>query len=151
MTYYEDVEPGTEIEIGRHTPSREEIISFAKQWDPQPFHLDEEAARDSVMGGLSASSCHTYSISSLIFSRSENKLQTSAMLGLEMRFPAPVRPDEELTLIEVFVSKRVSSSRPGYGIVSSRSNLRNARGEDVMVMQSNFLVERRADESGAGA
>ena len=91
------------------------------------------------------------SISSLIFSRSENKLQTSAMLGLEMRFPAPVRPDEELTLIEVFVSKRVSSSRPAYGIVSSRSNLRNARGEDVMVMQSNFLVERRADESGAGA
>jgi acyl dehydratase len=149
MEYYEDVEPGTEIEIGRHTPSREEIITFARQWDPQPFHLDEEAARDSVMGGLSASSCHTYSISSLIFSRSENKLRTAAMLGLEMRFPAPVRPDEELTLIEVFVSKRESNSRPAYGIVTSRSNMRNARGEDVMVMQSSFLVERRADEPGA--
>lgn len=143
--YYEDVEPGQEVEIGRHTPSRDEIITFAQKWDPQPFHLDDEAGRDSVMGGLSASSCHTYSISSLIFSRSERKLQAAAMLGLQMKFPAPVRPDEELTLLETCNSKRVSASRPGFGIISSRSILRNARGEDVLVMESNFLVTCRGE------
>ena len=141
--YYDDVVLGREVEIGRHTPSREEIISFASQWDPQPFHLDEEAGRNSVMGGLSASSCHTYSISSLIYSRSEAKLQTAAMLGLQMKFPAPVRPDEELTLFEICDEKRVSASRPGFGIISSRTTMRNERGEDVMVMESNFLVARR--------
>ena len=77
MEYFEDIELGVEHEVGRHTPSRDEIIRFARQWDPQPFHVDEEAARASVFGGLSASSCHTYSISSLIFSRSPTRLRTA--------------------------------------------------------------------------
>ncbi|MAG31315.1 MAG: acyl dehydratase [Deltaproteobacteria bacterium] len=143
MDYFEDIEIGSEREIGRHTPSRKEIISFAKQWDPQPFHVDEGAARLSLFGGLSASSCHTYSITSLIFSRSDEKLKTSAMLGLEMQFPTPVRPDEELTMLETYLEKRESRSRPGLGIVKSRSILRNPRGEEVMRMQSTFMVERR--------
>jgi acyl dehydratase len=146
FAYFEDVEIGPEFEIGRHTPSRDEIITFARQWDPQPFHVDEDAARRSVMGGLCASSCHTYSISSLIFSRSENRLQTAAMLGLEMRFPHAVRPDEELILSEEFLEKRTSASRPDYGIVRSRTTLRNARGEEVMVMESSFLVDRRPSD-----
>ncbi len=100
------------------------------------------------MGGLSASSCHTYSISSLIYSRSDEKLRTAAMLGLEMRFPNAVRPDEELTLFEKFLDKRVSSSRPRYGVVSSETVMRNERGEDVMVMTSSYLVERRDVEGG---
>ena len=145
MDYYEDVEPGTEFEIGRHTPSKEEIISFATQWDPQPFHMDDEAGRQSLMGGLSASSCHTYSISSLIYSKSVHKLKTAAMLGLQMKFPTPVRPDQELTLFETYVAKRVSNSRPGLGIITSRTCLRNPEGDDVMVMESNFLVEARGD------
>ena len=145
MDYFEDIEPGTEIEIGRHTPSKDEIITFARQWDPQPFHLDEEAGRQSVMGGLSASSCHTYSISSLIYSRSDQKLKTAAMLGMQMKFPTPVRPDQELTLFETYLAKRVSKSRPGLGIITSRGALRNPKGEDVMVMESNFLVERRIE------
>lgn len=141
--FFEDIVLGREAEIGRHTPTRDEIIEFARQWDPQPFHLDEEAGRASPMGGLSASSCHTYSISSLIYSRSDEKLRTAAMLGLEMRFPNAVRPDEELTLFEKFLDKRVSNSRPEYGIVSSETVMRNARGEDVMVMTSSYLVLRR--------
>jgi len=141
--YFEDIVIGDEVEIGRHTPSRDEIVDFARQWDPQPFHLDEEAGRRSPMGGLSASSCHTYSISSLIYSRSDEKLHTAAMLGLEMRFPHPVRPEEELTLFERFVDKRVSNSRPQFGVVSGESVMRNARGEDVFVMSSSYLVVRR--------
>jgi acyl dehydratase len=141
--YFEDIEIGRRVEIGRHTPTRDEIIAFARQWDPQPFHLDEAAGRASPMGGLSASSCHTYSISSLIYSRSDEKLRTAAMLGLEMRFPSAVRPDEELTLFEKFTEKRVSNSRPRYGVVSSETVMENQRGEEVMVMRSNYLVERR--------
>lgn len=143
MTYFEDIELGLEHEVGRHTPSRDEIIAFAKQWDPQPFHIDEEAARTSIYGGLSASSCHTYSISSLIFSRSEPRLRTTAMLGMKVTFPTPVRPDQELTLTETFLDKRVSRSRPKLGIVKSRTTLRNPAGEDVMRLQSSYLVERR--------
>ena len=99
------------------------------------------------MGGLSASSCHTYSISSLIYSRSDEKLHTAAMLGLQMRFPNPVRPDEELTLFEKFTDKRVSKSRPAFGVVSSESVIRNERGEDVMVMTSSYLVARREGQA----
>jgi acyl dehydratase len=145
---FEDIELGREVEIGRHTPTRDEIVDFARQWDPQPFHLDEAAGRASPMGGLSASSCHTYSISSLIYSRSDEKLRTVAMLGLEMRFPNAVRPDEELTLVRKLLDKRVSSSRPRYGVVSSETVMRNERGEDVMVMTSSYLVERRDVEGG---
>lgn len=142
-SYFEDIVLDRRVEIGRHTPSRDEIVDFARQWDPQPFHLDEAAGRRSPMGGLSASSCHTYAISSLIYSRSAHKLRTAAMLGLKMRFPNAVRPDEELTLFERYITKRVSRSRPDFGIVSSETLMRNARSEDVMVMKSSYLVERR--------
>ena len=147
MDYYEDVTPGQELVIGSHTPSKEEIISFARQWDPQPFHLDEEAGRQSVMGGLSASSCHTYAISALVYSKSVHKLKTAAMLGMHVRFPTPVRPQQELTLIETYLDKRESKSRSGFGIVTSRTCLRNPAGEDVMIMESNFLVELRGETS----
>jgi acyl dehydratase len=148
MLYFEDIEIGQEKEVGRHTPSRDEIISFARQWDPQPFHLDEAAANASVFEGLSASSCHTYSICSLIFSRSVPRLKTAAMLGLEVRFPVPVRPDEELTMSETFLEKRPSASRPSLGVVKSRTSLRNPRGDEVMRMESSYLVERRVGEAG---
>ena len=144
MHYFEDVVIGQEIEIGRHTPTRDEIVEFARQWDPQPFHMDEDAARNSVMGGLCASSCHTYAISALIHSRRPTRLKTAAMLGMEVRFPHPVRPDEELTLIELPLEKRVSKSRPEVGVVRSRTRLQSEVGADVMWMETSFLVERRS-------
>ena len=143
MLYFEDVPVGQEIEIGRYTPSRDEIVSFAMQWDPQPFHIDEEAAKASLLGGLSASSCHTYAISSLIYARGNHKLHTTAMMGLEMSFPHPVRPDEELVLRESFLSARVSTSRPGQGVVQSRSTLLNEREEAVLVRTAHYLVACR--------
>ena len=145
--YFEDYCVGESQLTESHTVTEQEIIDYARRWDPQPFHLDEEAGRASPMGGLSASSCHTYSISSLIYSRSDEKLHTAAMLGLQMRFPNPVRPDEELTLFEKFTDKRVSKSRPAFGVVSSESVIRNERGEDVMVMTSSYLVARREGQA----
>lgn len=150
MRYFEDIEVGRTLEIGRHRVSKQEIMTFASQWDPQPFHLDEAAARDSVFGELTASSCHTYSISSLIFSRAGAlKSKTAAMLGMKLRFPAPVRPGDELTMYETCLDKRVSRSRPRYGIVKSRATLVNAAEQAVMVLQSSFLVERRDAEATA--
>lgn len=143
MRYYEDLEVGATREIGRHAVSREEIVGFAEQWDPQPFHVDEEAARRSVFQGLTASSCHTYSISSLIFSRCPERTRTAAMLGLKMNFPNPVRPGDELILRETCLDKRVSRSRPEYGVVKSRTSMVNTAGDEVMVMQSSYFVERR--------
>ncbi|MCP4907005.1 MAG: acyl dehydratase [bacterium] len=146
MNCYEDIVLGVEFEIGRHTPSKEEIITFARQWDPQPFHLDEEAGRQSAIGALCASSCHTYAISSLIHSRSPHRLKTAAMLGMQMAFPAPVLPDEELAMYETYLDKRTSISRPGFGIVTSLTCIRNSSGDDVLTMKSSFLVERSGDD-----
>lgn len=144
MRYFEDIAVGETVEVGSHVVSKEEIVRFAEQWDPQPFHVDEAAARESVFGELTASSCHTYSISSLIFSRAGDlKSKTAAMLGMKMNFPNPVRPGDALTMRETCIDKRVSISRPRYGIVKSRAELVNGRGEPVMVMQSSFMVERR--------
>lgn len=148
MLYFEEVPVGQEIEIGRYKPSRDEIISFAKKWDPQPFHIDEEAANASLLGGLSASSCHTYAISSLIYAEGNQKLRTTAMMGLEMNFPHPVRPDEELVLMEHFLDARLSKSRPGQGVVQSRSTLLNERGEAVLVRTAHYLVACRPKEMG---
>ncbi len=80
----------------------------------------------------------------LIFNRRRGRLETAVMLGLEMRFPVPVRPGDELTRRQICVEKRRSKSRPGLGIVKSRTALSNAAGDEVMVMVSNFLVEVRA-------
>ncbi len=146
--YFEDIEPRRTIVVGRYRVTREEIVRFAEQWDPQPFHVDEEAARDSLYGGLSASSCHTYAISSLISSQFPDRARAVAMLGLKMSFPTAVRPGDELTLRETCLDCRISRSRPAFGIVKSRTTLSNGAGEEVMVMQSSYLVERRNGERG---
>jgi acyl dehydratase len=143
MRYFEDVDEGDARELGEHLVSREEIVRFASEWDPQPFHVDEEQAVRSVFGGLTASSCHTFAISSLIFSRDPSSLAVAAMLGLNLRFPNPVRPGDVLHLRDECVEKRLSSSRPGLGLVKSRTTLRNQADDEVMVMESSYLVRCR--------
>ncbi len=143
MLYYEDLTLGETRELGSHEVSETEIIDFAQAWDPQPFHVDAEAAEASVFRGLTASSCHTYSISSLISSRSPDQVAAAAMMGLELRFPEPVRPGDVLVLRNTPLEKRLSASKPGHGVVRSRTTLTNARGADVFVMESSYLVRCR--------
>ncbi|MFP8875222.1 MAG: MaoC/PaaZ C-terminal domain-containing protein [Myxococcota bacterium] len=144
MRHYEDFEVGDITEIGNHTVSREEIIGFARQWDPQPFHVDEEFAADSMFGGLIASSCHTYSITGLINFHSPERVASVAMLNTEMRFPNPVRPGDVLCLRSECVEKRLSDSRPGVGIMKTRSTLVDQDEQEKLVMNSVFLIRRRA-------
>ena len=143
MLFYEDLRVGEARELGAHRVTRDEIVRFAREWDPQPFHVDEEAARRSVFGGLTASSCHTYSISSLISSRSDERVAAAAMMSLSLRFPEPVRPDDDLVLRNTTLEKRESESKPGHGVVRSRTTLVNARGQEVFVMDATYLVRRR--------
>lgn len=146
MRYFEDLDEGEIRQLGSYTPTREEIIRFATDWDPQPFHIDEEKAAQSVFRGLTASSCHTYSISSRIFSQHPMPMAVAAMLGLSLRFPVPVRPGDQLQLADECLEKRLSESRPGYGIVKSRTTMRNAQGEETLVMESSYLVHCRPSE-----
>ena len=143
MRYFEDIEVGDVRELGQHEVSREEILRFAREWDPQPFHVDEGAAEQSVFGGLTASSCHTYAVSSLIFSGNADRAATAAMLGLELSFPKPVRPGSVLTLCDACIEKRLSRSRPGFGVLKSRTALVDQEGDEVFVMTSSYLVTCR--------
>jgi len=143
MLFFEDIEPGPARELGEHAVSREEIVRFASEWDPQPFHLDEEQANRSVFGGLTASSSQPYAISALIFSKHPERLAVAAMLGLTLGFPEPVRPADVLRLRDQCTGKRLSRSRPGHGVVKSRTALVNQADREVFVLESSYMVRCR--------
>ena len=144
MRYFEDFVVGEKITIGSVRVTREEIVEFAKRYDPQPFHIDEEAARNSIYGGLTGSSPHTFALSSQIHHQSQDEIALVANLGSEnLRFSAPLRPDDEIKMMTECQATRISKSRPGIGIVTTRTMLLNQRDETVMDMTTSFMVERR--------
>jgi acyl dehydratase len=143
VRYYEDFAVGESRLIGHYQASREEIIAFAREWDPQPFHTDEAAANASVFGGLTGSSCHTYAIAAKILHRNPEKVAVLANLATELRFPEPLRPDERLTQTSECVDKRLSHSRPGTGVVTTLSRLTNPRGGVVLEMKTVVLMQCR--------
>ena len=144
MRYFEDFVVGQKITVGSIRVTREEIVEFAKRYDPQPFHIDEEAARVSIFGGLTGSSTHTFALSSQIHHQGGDEIALVANLGSEnLRFPSPLRPDDQITLTSECVAARVSGSRPELGIVTTRGLLINQRDETVMDMMTTFMVMRR--------
>ena len=149
MLHYEDMVVGDRTVIGSYRITRDEIIEFARRFDPQPFHVDEAAGRASIYGGLTASSAHTFALMALIEHRSGRKGAYVANLGAEhLRFPAPLRPDDEVTLTSEVVAARVSRSRPEIGLVTTEGNLVNQRGEVVMEMRGTIMIRRRAAARG---
>lgn len=142
--YFEDYDEGEIFEFGNITVSEEEIIAFAKKFDPQSFHIDPELAKDSPYGGIIASGWHTGSL----FMRSlVDNFVSDASLGSpgvdNMRWPAPVRPGDVLTAKVTVVSKRRSRSKPDRGILVSRSELFNQDNQLVMEMTAtNFMLRR---------
>ena len=127
---YEDLEVGKAYEIGSHTFGREEIVQFAQQYDPQPFHLSEAAGEASHFGGLVASGWHTCSVMMGLLVR--NFLEGSTSMGSpgidEIRWIKPVRVGDTITLTNNIVSKRISQSKPDRGIVETRWDCRNQHG-----------------------
>ncbi|MBM3520528.1 MAG: MaoC family dehydratase [Alphaproteobacteria bacterium] len=131
MLHYEDFSEGQIFDLGSYYVSAEEIVAFAREFDPQPFHLNEEAGRNSVLGGLAASGWHSCSI--LMRMMADAYLNRSAGMGSsgldEVKWLRPVLAGETLSGAMEVLSKRVSSKRPEMGILKCRWQLRNAQGE----------------------
>jgi acyl dehydratase len=144
--YFEDFHAGEIMEVGSVTLTEEAIIAFARQYDPQPFHTDPEAAKSSMYGGLIASGWHTVSLfMNLIVTR---LLLDSSSLGSpgvdELRWPLPVRPGDTLTGRMHSLETRVSNSRPTMGILRWRGEMHNQKGELVLSLLGTNFFGRQA-------
>lgn len=143
--YLEDFAVGQLYRSGRLTVDRERIKTFAAEFDPQPFHVDEDAARRSIFGGLAASGWHTAAMTMRLLVGSEFK-PAGGIVGAgfdEFRWPAPVRPGDELHLEIEVLELRPSKSRPTQGLVKIRTTTKNQKGEAVQVSVGNLIVPRR--------
>jgi acyl dehydratase len=121
------------------------VKAFAAEFDPQPFHLDDEAARHSIFGGLAASGWHTAALTMRLLVEGELK-PAGGIVGVgfeEFRWPAPVRPGDELHLESEIVDVRPSRSRPHQGLIKVKTTTRNQRGEAVQVSVGTLIVPRR--------
>jgi acyl dehydratase len=143
---FEDFPPGRYGTFGPRHVTREEIIAFAAEFDPQPMHLDEEAAKRSMLKGLSGSGWHLCSI--VMRMMFDGYIGRTASLGSpgvsELKWLAPFRPGDDLTLDVDVVEARVSRSRPETGIVTFKCSVRNAAGLALAEMVSPIIVKRRA-------
>ena len=132
--YFEDYVPGSVYEFGSIMMEEKEMIAFATRYDPQPFHVDPEAARKSVFGGLIASGWHTGAVSMrLIVDHYLSSVASLGSLGLdEVRWLKPVRPGDELSIRVTVLEARLSQSKPDRGIVRSLVEVMNQNREVVM-------------------
>jgi len=128
---------------------KDDIFAFAGKYDPQPFHLDEEAARQSIFQGLSASGWHTAAITMRLITESDFKAAGGTIgLGFEtMRWPIPVRPGDELRIESEILELRPSKSRPDRGLMKVRTRTFNQNGDIVQELTANVMVPRRPKPS----
>jgi acyl dehydratase len=143
--YFEDFVPGITVDCGSFSLSEAEIIAFAKEYDPQPFHVDPVAAKDGPFGGLIASGWHTTSM--MMRQLVDNYISPESSLGAagvdELRWPKPVRPGDTLHIRATVLEARRSSSKPDRGIVKTLMELSNQHGDLVMkVTAINFILLR---------
>ena len=145
MRYFEDFKPGDVIELGSRTISKERILAFAREFDPQPFHTDEEAATRSIYGGLLASGWHTGSLLMRILY--DGLLKDTASLGSpgidELRWLKPVRPGDTLAARMTILESIPSRSKPDRGLIRSRMEMRNQHGAVVLTLRGLSLIGRR--------
>jgi len=143
--WFEDFKRGSVTEYGPRVVSREEILSFAAEFDPQPMHLDEEAARHTMLGGLSASGWHTCCLMMRMIA--DGFILNSSSMGAnaieEVKWHAPVRPGDALTVRATVLDTRVSKSRPGMGIVSMLFEVFTGKDQKVLTMKSPLLMALR--------
>jgi len=143
--YWEDFTPGQIIEYGPRQITREEIIAFGKEFDPQPFHLSEQTARSTMLGELCASGWHSCSI--MMRMAADGFVLNSSSMGApgidEVQWLKPIRPDDELTLRATVLAKRASNSRPDMGFVNVQLELFNAQRERVMSLKAPLMFSRR--------
>jgi acyl dehydratase len=143
--YLEDLAPGQTFRSGSVTVDAARIKAFAAEFDPQPFHLDEQAAAGSLFGGLVASGWHTAALTMRLLVEGDLKL-AGGLIGAgveEIRWPRAVRPGDTLHVESEVLEVRPSESKPDRGIVRLRSTTMNQDGQPVMVQVANLIVPRR--------
>ncbi len=147
--YFEDVSVGERFASEPYAISEEAIVTFAREFDVQAFHLDHAAANASVFGALAASGWHTAAIAMRLFTTGPLQFVGGAVgLGVdELRWPVAVRPGDQLRLTTEILDARASRSKPGYGILRIRNVLTNESGEVVLSYTANAMVRRRPAES----
>ena len=143
--YWEDFKVGERSVLGSKTFGEDEIIGFAKQFDPQVFHIDKEKAAESFFGGIIASGWHTCSVAMRLMC--DAYLNESASIGSpgvdNIRWYKPVRPNDTLRFERIILESRASSSKPHIGIVKSRWEAFNQQDELVMSMEGISMFKRR--------
>jgi acyl dehydratase len=150
MEYYEDIEVGDVTKYGSKTMTKAEIVEFATKYDPQPFHMDEEAAADSIFGGLAASGWHTASVCMRMLV--DGVLSEQASMGAagvnELRWKRPVYPGDTLSIRVEVLEKEPHPNDPTRGRMNSRLTGLNQDGEEVVSWVGLGMVERRAEAEG---
>lgn len=145
ILYWEDFRVGETVAMGSHTFAAEEMIDFAHKFDPQPFHIDPVAARNSYFGGLIASGWHTCAIAMRLLC--DNYINRSASLGSpgieNVRWLKPVHAGDTISYRRLVLEARPSNSRPDMGLVKSRTEALNQRGEMVMTFEGWGMFGRR--------
>jgi acyl dehydratase len=145
IRYFEDFVEGETLELGSHEFTSDSIIAFARQYDPQPMHIDPEQARDSIYGGLIASGWHT--VTAYMRLLVDSLIAGTESLGSpgidHLRWIKPVRPGDVLSARITFVETKRSRSRPDRGILRSLGEMINQDGEVVMTVEAaNFFACR---------
>ena len=146
MQFYEDIAVGQKQAFGQYEVTREEVIDFASKFDPQPFHLDDEAAAQTHFGRISASGWHTcaMTMAMLVANLKKNRQAGLGSPGIDqLRWKKPVYPGDTLRCESEVIEKRRSASRPEMGIFKSRVAVFNQHDEPVMEMVSNGLIRTR--------
>lgn len=142
--YLEDLSVGQRFESAKHLMTVEEIKRFAAAYDPQPFHLDEAAAKDSIFGGLAASGWHTGAVTMRLLVEGGAPIAGGVIgAGGEIAWPRPTRPGDELQVFSEVTEIKPSRSKPDRGIVTVRSETRNQNGEVSQILTSKLVVPRR--------
>jgi acyl dehydratase len=144
---WEDFTPGRVFEHGPRCLPRDEMIAFAAEFDPQPMHLDDEAARATMLGGLAASGWYLCCI--LMRMCADGFVLDSSSMGApgvdEVKWLLPVRPDDELSLRATVLDTRASKSRPDMGFVRFGFELFNAKGQRAMTLTTSLMMGRRSE------
>lgn len=146
--YFDDFDLGEQWLIGEtYDMTKEEILAFATKWDPQPFHVDEDAAKASVYGTLTACGTH---IQAVVLKLAQGLPHETAVIGAlgydEVRFHKPACKGDVLSLTIECIEKRPSSSKPDRGIIKNRHTLANQAGDAVFTQTTTLLIARKRDD-----
>jgi acyl dehydratase len=150
VRYFEDIEVGATTEFGSYAVTREEVLDFARKYDPQPFHLSDEAAAKTYFGRLAASGWHTCAMTMAVIVKYFGTGEGQAGLGSpgvdELRWLKPVYPGDTLHMTGEIVDKTPSRSKPDIGTFRTRTTVTNQHGEPVLRFTSIVLIKRRPEK-----